>query len=257
MLVSGTWSVMGWPMACDPSRPMCHAGHWPSVVTCPGHLAMGANGLNSPQTRGAVLQLVRDTIECFLLGINNLSSAGVSALLYSITRGKNVWSCHGGNDGPQQQTIPGRTHNIRHPLSSNRRRKFAWTLDWTLLLPAWNDWTWCDEAEVMCQHLSPGEPWQGEILWPDPHHVTDQSEASIGWCWPIRRLAWSYPGRGHRLVTNNKPRAPDPDWVCQDPDKTSKMWPGQDKSPPSISSLKLNFDPRGLKHWELVRSESE
>ena len=126
---------------------------------------------------------------------------------------------------------------------------------WTMLLPAWNDWTWCDEAEAMCQHLSPGDPWQGEILWPDPHRVTDQSEASIGWCWPIRRLAWSSPGRGHPLAWSPI-ISPGPRTLieCQDPDKTSKMWPGQDKSPPSISSLKLNFDPRGLKHWELVRS---
>ena len=104
--------LMGWPMACDPSRPMSHAGHPPSVVTCPGHLAPGANGLNSLQTSATVLQLV--TIECFLLGLNNLSSDSVSALLYSITRGKNVWSCHGGNDGPQRETIPWRTYNISH-----------------------------------------------------------------------------------------------------------------------------------------------
>ena len=46
--------LMGWPMACDPSRPMSHAGHPPSVVTCPGHLAPGANGLNSLQTSAAL-----------------------------------------------------------------------------------------------------------------------------------------------------------------------------------------------------------
>ena len=37
--------------------------------------------------------------------------------------------------------------------SSNQGRKFAWTMD-DASVQDWNDWP----AQVMCQHLSPGDP---------------------------------------------------------------------------------------------------
>ena len=103
--------LMGWPMACDPSRPM---SQWSRVLVTSPRGQMASILFRQEPHSMYNLQLVRATIECFLLGLNNLSSGSVSALLYSITRGKNVWSCHGGNDSPQRETIPCRTYNISH-----------------------------------------------------------------------------------------------------------------------------------------------
>ena len=35
-------------------------------------------------------------------------------------------------------------------------------------------------GEAICQHLSPADPWQGEILWPHPRHLIHQSEGRMG-----------------------------------------------------------------------------
>ena len=102
------WWADQWPVTCHAPWVSGHVswsprpgGKWPQFSSDKSRIVYS-------------LQLVRATIECFLLGLNNLSSDSVSALLYSITRGKNVWSCHGGNDGPQRETIPCRTYNISH-----------------------------------------------------------------------------------------------------------------------------------------------
>ena len=109
------WWADQWPVTCHAPWVTLVTRHQWSRVLVTSPRGQMASILFRQEPHGVYsLQLVRATIECFLLGLNNLSSDSVSALLYSITRGKNVWSCHGGNDGPQRETIPCRTYNISH-----------------------------------------------------------------------------------------------------------------------------------------------